>query len=103
VLVDFILFALTLLGIALFHRHTFPIALAGLAEADRTRQVAPVGSMIWFGLSAGVALANIHPEAKSVGLWLRHGWHIAVAYVIGFFFMLAIIAGIPTPITPNAA
>jgi hypothetical protein len=28
---DFVLFALTLLGIALFHRHTLPIALAGLA------------------------------------------------------------------------
>jgi Na+/H+ antiporter NhaD/arsenite permease-like protein len=49
------------------------------------------GSMIWFGSSAGVALANQYPEAKSVGLWLRHGWHIAVAYVIGFFVMLAVI------------
>src|SRR6266478_680858 len=29
--VDFILFALTLLGVALFHRHTLPIALTGLA------------------------------------------------------------------------
>ena len=28
--VDFILFALTLIGIALFHRHTLPIALTGL-------------------------------------------------------------------------
>ena len=36
------------------------------------------GSMIWFGSSAGVALANIYPEARSVGLWLRHGWHVAV-------------------------
>ena len=43
------------------------------------------GSMIWFGSSAGVALANMYPEAKSVGLWLRHGWHVALAYVIGFF------------------
>ncbi|MGB9058736.1 MAG: citrate transporter, partial [Pseudolabrys sp.] len=39
------------------------------------------GSMIWFGSSAGVALSNQYPEAKSVGPWLRHGWHIAVAYV----------------------
>ena len=29
--VDFILFGLTLLGVALFHRHTLPIALTGLA------------------------------------------------------------------------
>jgi Na+/H+ antiporter NhaD/arsenite permease-like protein len=49
------------------------------------------GSMIWFGSSAGVALANLYPEAKSVGLWLRHGWHVAVAYVIGFLVMLAVL------------
>ena len=47
------------------------------------------GSMIWFGSSAGVALSNMYPEAKSVGLWLRHGWHVALAYVIGFFVLLA--------------
>lgn len=49
------------------------------------------GSMIWFGSSAGVALASMYPEARSVGRWLRYGWHVAVAYVIGFFVMLAII------------
>jgi Na+/H+ antiporter NhaD/arsenite permease-like protein len=53
------------------------------------------GSMIWFGSSAGVALSNQYAEAKSVGLWLRHGWHVAVAYVIGFFVMLAIIGWHP--------
>ena len=46
------------------------------------------GSMIWFGSSAGVALSNNFPEAKSVGLWLRHGWSIALAYVVGFFVLL---------------
>ena len=54
------------------------------------------GSMIWFGSSAGVALSNMFPEAKSVGLWLRHGWYVAVAYVIGFFVMLAITGWHPT-------
>lgn len=49
------------------------------------------GSMIWFGSSAGVALANMYPQARSVGLWLRHGWFVAVAYVVGFFVMLAMI------------
>jgi Na+/H+ antiporter NhaD/arsenite permease-like protein len=49
------------------------------------------GSMIWFGSSAGVALSNMYPEAKSVANWLRHGWHVAVAYVIGFFVMLAVL------------
>ena len=53
------------------------------------------GSMIWFGSSAGVALSNMYPEAKSVGLWLRHGWHVAIAYVIGFFVMLAILGWNP--------
>jgi Na+/H+ antiporter NhaD/arsenite permease-like protein len=49
------------------------------------------GSMIWFGSSAGVALSNMYSQARSVGQWLRHGWHVAVAYVIGFFVMLAVI------------
>jgi Na+/H+ antiporter NhaD/arsenite permease-like protein len=53
------------------------------------------GSMIWFGSSAGVALSNLYPEAKSVGLWIKHGWYIAVAYVVGYFFMLAMIGWHP--------
>jgi Na+/H+ antiporter NhaD/arsenite permease-like protein len=53
------------------------------------------GSMIWFGSSAGVALANMYPEAKSVGLWLRHGWHVALAYVIGFFVLFAVLGWHP--------
>ncbi|MDT3683984.1 MAG: citrate transporter [Pseudorhodoplanes sp.] len=53
------------------------------------------GSMMWFGSSAGVALSNMYPEAKSVGLWLRHGWYIAVAYVVGFFVMLAVLGWHP--------
>jgi Na+/H+ antiporter NhaD/arsenite permease-like protein len=55
------------------------------------------GSMIWFGSSAGVALSNQYPEAKSVGLWLKHGWHVAVAYVIGFFVLLAVLGFHPDP------
>ena len=50
------------------------------------------GSMIWFGSSAGVALSNSYPKSKSVVLWLKHGWHVAVAYVVGFCALL-IIAG----------
>src|SRR3954447_12596856 len=53
------------------------------------------GSMIWFGSSAGVALSNMFPEAKSVGLWLRHGWHVALAYVVGFAVMLFVIGWHP--------
>jgi hypothetical protein len=33
------------------------------------------GSMIWFGSSAGVAVSNLFPEAKSVGRWVMAGWH----------------------------
>jgi Na+/H+ antiporter NhaD/arsenite permease-like protein len=47
------------------------------------------GSMIWFGSSAGVAISNLYPEAKSVGAWLRNGWYVAVAYVVGYFVLLA--------------
>jgi Na+/H+ antiporter NhaD/arsenite permease-like protein len=53
------------------------------------------GSMIWFGSSAGVALSNMYPEAKSVGLWLRQGWPVVIAYVVGFFVMLAIMGWHP--------
>ena len=55
------------------------------------------GSMIWFGSSAGVALSNMYPEAKNVGRWLRHGWHVTVAYVAGFFVLLAALGWHPTP------
>jgi Na+/H+ antiporter NhaD/arsenite permease-like protein len=53
------------------------------------------GSMIWFGSSAGVALSNMYPEAKSVGQWLRHGWYIPIGYVAGFFALLLILGWHP--------
>lgn len=53
------------------------------------------GSMLWFGSSAGVALSNMYPEAKSVGNWLRHGWHVALAYVVGFGVMYALLGWHP--------
>jgi Na+/H+ antiporter NhaD/arsenite permease-like protein len=46
------------------------------------------GSMIWFGSSAGVAITGLYPEARSVGAWLRGGWHVMLAYVLGFAVML---------------
>lgn len=42
------------------------------------------GSMIWFGSSAGVAITNKFPEARNVVQWLKKGWHVTVAYIIGF-------------------
>jgi Na+/H+ antiporter NhaD/arsenite permease-like protein len=53
------------------------------------------GSMIWFGSSAGVALSNMYPEAKSVGRWVSQGWPVAVAYVVGFFVMLVVLGWHP--------
>jgi Na+/H+ antiporter NhaD/arsenite permease-like protein len=60
------------------------------------------GSMIWFGSSAGVALSNMYSQARSVGQWLRHGWHVAIAYVAGFLAMLAVI-GFHPGATPKAS
>ncbi|PLK50165.1 citrate transporter [Uliginosibacterium sp. TH139] len=53
------------------------------------------GSMLWFGSSAGVALSNMYPEARSAGKWLRHGWHVVLAYVIGFAVMMAVVGWHP--------
>lgn len=55
------------------------------------------GSMIWFGSSAGVALTNIFPEAKSVTTWLKKGWHVIIAYVIGFLAIIIIARWNPSP------
>ena len=41
------------------------------------------GSMLWFGSSAGVALAGMYRRRRRLA-WLRHGWHVALAYVISF-------------------
>jgi hypothetical protein len=54
------------------------------------------GSMVWFGSSAGVALSNLFPEAKSVGGWLRHGWHVPIAYVAGFAALNFVVGWHPT-------
>ena len=55
------------------------------------------GSMIWFGSSAGVAITNLFPEGKSVGRWLVAGWHVALAYVVAFLVMLAVLGWHPDP------
>jgi Na+/H+ antiporter NhaD/arsenite permease-like protein len=53
------------------------------------------GSMIWFGSSAGVALSNMYPQARSVGAWLRSGWHVAVGYVLGYAVLMALVGWDP--------
>ena len=53
------------------------------------------GSMVWFGSSAGVAITNKYPEGRDVFLWVRKGWHIAIAYVIGFFTLFLMLGWEP--------
>ncbi|MGZ8417469.1 MAG: citrate transporter [Methyloceanibacter sp.] len=53
------------------------------------------GSMIWFGSSAGVAVAGLMPEARSTVRWLTEGWPVVLAYVAGFFLMLALLGWNP--------
>jgi Na+/H+ antiporter NhaD/arsenite permease-like protein len=55
------------------------------------------GSMMWFGSSAGVAVANMFPEARSVLTWLRMAWFVPAAYVIGFFVLLGVMGWRPAP------
>ncbi|MEZ5994914.1 MAG: SLC13 family permease [Hyphomonadaceae bacterium] len=55
------------------------------------------GSMVWFGSSAGVAVSNLFPEAKSALAWLRAAWFVPAAYVVGFFVMLGVMGWTPLP------
>lgn len=48
------------------------------------------GSMIWFGSTAGVAVSNLFPEAKSVKRWLISGWHIPLSYILGYVAIVLI-------------
>jgi Na+/H+ antiporter NhaD/arsenite permease-like protein len=59
------------------------------------------GSMIWFGSSAGVAVTTLYPEARSVTRWLRQGWYVPLAYVVGFFALMLVLGWHPHP-TPLA-
>jgi len=56
------------------------------------------GSMIWFGSSAGVAISSKFHEAKSVFKWIKSGWHIIVAYILGFFVLMFFMGWNPEPI-----
>ena len=61
------------------------------------------GSMMWFGSSAGVALSTIYPQARSAASWLRYGWHVIPAYVIGYMTLLAVVGWRPEPIQHSVA
>jgi Na+/H+ antiporter NhaD/arsenite permease-like protein len=54
------------------------------------------GSMIWFGSSAGVAITNKFSEARNVGKWVINGWHVIIAYIVGFFALYLILGWDPS-------
>ena len=87
--IDFILFALMLLGVALFHHHTLKVALTGIAVitafkvlASPFAEGAGIGGLIahlgheWvlltnlLGLLLGFALLSKHFEASNIPAWL---------------------------------
>jgi Na+/H+ antiporter NhaD/arsenite permease-like protein len=53
------------------------------------------GSMIWFGSSTGVAMTNKFPESRDVIMWVKKGWHVVAAYVIGFIALYLIMGWNP--------
>ena len=53
------------------------------------------GSMIWFGSSAGVAISNLFPEARNVGKWIKNGWHVIIAFILGFFTLYLLLGWQP--------
>ena len=97
-------FAVGLLGLGVLGRAVArPLTALALAQggydwALLAFAVGFGGSMVWFGSSAGVAITNLYPEGRSVGRWLKDGWFVAPAYVIGFFIMLAMLGWNPTAI-----
>lgn len=61
------------------------------------------GSMIWFGSSAGVALSNLFPQVRSIGQWLRNGWHVPVGYIAGYCVMLVLLGFHPGSVPRGSA
>jgi Na+/H+ antiporter NhaD/arsenite permease-like protein len=53
------------------------------------------GSMMWFGSSAGVAVCNDHPEARSVVRWLQAGWPVVAGYFSGILAYWALLGWSP--------
>ena len=59
------------------------------------------GSMLWFGSSAGVAIAGLFSAAKSAKLWIVQGSHVAVGCVLGVFPHLLVVGWHPHTIHLN--
>jgi Na+/H+ antiporter NhaD/arsenite permease-like protein len=48
------------------------------------------GSMLWFGSSAGVAVSSAFPSSRSAWRWARSGWHVPLAFLLGYLAQRAI-------------
>jgi len=66
------------------------LAQGGYDPALLAYSVGLGGSMVWFGSSAGVAVSGLFPESKSVVKWIRHGWHVPLAFAVGYFVLWGI-------------
>ncbi|MGH8650540.1 MAG: citrate transporter, partial [Burkholderiales bacterium] len=75
--IDFILFGLTLLGVALFHRHTLAVALAGLA-------VITAYKLGFTGFKTGAGLAGL-------GQHMLHEW-VILTNLLGLLLGFAILS-----------
>ncbi|MGH7187384.1 MAG: citrate transporter, partial [Pseudomonadota bacterium] len=75
--VDFVLFALTLLGVALFHKHTLKVALAGLAAIALYK-------IVFTGFKAGAGLAGF-------GAHMVHEW-VILANLLGLLLGFALLS-----------
>ena len=75
--VNFILFAATLLGVALFHHHVLKVALTGLATIS-------IYKILFTGFKAGTGLAGF-------GLHMAHEW-VLLANLLGLLVGFALLA-----------
>src|SRR5262245_32896573 len=76
--VEFFLFAVMLAGVAVFHRHTLPVALAGL------------GAVVLFELTLGeFSPANLGPQALLVHF--AHEW-VALVNLFGLLLGFSLLA-----------
>ena len=60
------------------------------------------GSMIWFGSSAGVALVTMYPEGRNAAKWLKEGWFVTAAYIVGFAVLMGVL-GFHPGVRPRGA
>ena len=74
--IDFILFASTLLGVSVFHRHTFGVALCGLAAITMYK-------LLFTGFARGTGLPGL-------GLRLAHEW-VILANLLGLLLGFALL------------